>query len=87
MFEENFAGMFTGKFPFVPMGGQITPSSLRRWGARSPLSMSGNFPFSVEHINFLLYKQSRPSAKLQASTDEMSILKESRWFAITSPDN
>jgi hypothetical protein len=36
MFEGDFADMSTNKFQLCSMWGQVTLSSLRKWGVRTP---------------------------------------------------
>ena len=63
MFEGDSAGMCAGKFPLVPMGGQVEGLACADPGARTPIGASGNFSkcYSVwilkEHfIDFIIKK-------------------------------
>jgi hypothetical protein len=42
MFEGDFPNMWADKFTLMLMGGRATPSSLLRWVAMSPISVSEN---------------------------------------------
>ena len=42
MFKGDSADTYSEKFPLVSKGGRADPSSVRRWGARTPIGVSGN---------------------------------------------
>jgi hypothetical protein len=58
MFKGDSADMCAGKFPLVSMWGRADTSSVRRWGARTPIGASGNFTKlkSRRILNFLTHK-------------------------------
>ena len=48
MFKGDSADTYSEKFPLVSKGGRVDPSSVRRWGARTPIGVSGNLDIILQ---------------------------------------
>ena len=53
MFEGDFAGTCAAKFPLMSMGGRAEGLALADPGARTPISVSGNFLLVIQLVSLV----------------------------------